>query len=432
MAYARRILLIAMGTTPHLLTVTLAALFKKAPAAMPTEIHVITTQKGADCVRREFIENPEGLLGRFYADYGLPFVGIAAENLHVMTGADNEGLDDIRTPEESARAADFIVDLVRSLTSDSESSLTVSIIGGRKSMSLLLGSAMMFFGRDQDAVSHVLSKDESPASACAYPALQVLRQDPDVVNLGEIPFLRLRPILPSALLTSRYSYSEIVEASQEQLSHPVRAVVRRTGDKWRLFVDGVEVKPEKRNLGLYLWLALRHKLGRQTPTSFGLVTLETFFLLRVQFIKVLERVLSEKSWQSACELYLGLTESRLHELLKLAARQEIANEAELYRWVQKQLTDEELEAVNRASGDFSKKISSNRTKFNDALKEALKDAVPDVTERRIGRCCIDSTGDKDGAVYSLGLMPADISLPQELLAVLSGATSHPAQHWKTV
>ena len=432
MAYARRILLIALGTTPHLLTVTLAALFKKDPAAMPTEIHVITTQKGADCVRSEFIEKPDGLLSRFYADYGLPFVGIAAENLHVMTRADNEGLDDIRTPEESARAADFIVDLVRSLTSDPESSLAVSIIGGRKSMSMLLGSAMMFFGRDQDVVSHVLSKDESPASACAYPSLTALRADPDVVNLGEIPFLRLRPILPSALLNSRYSYSEIVEASQEQLSHPVKAVIQKTGGKWRLLVDGAEVKPEKRNLGLYIWLALRQKLGRQTPTSIGVVALEPFFLLRVQFIKVLERVLSEKSWQSACVQYLGITESRLHELLKRAATQEIASDKDLYRWLQKQLTDAELKAVKEANVEFSKKISSNRTKFNDKLKEALKDAVPDVTERRIGRCCIDSTGDKDGAVYSLGLMPADISLPSELTDLLTGVTSHPAHHWKTV
>lgn len=34
----RRILLIALGTTPHLLTFTLAALYKESPEAMPTEI----------------------------------------------------------------------------------------------------------------------------------------------------------------------------------------------------------------------------------------------------------------------------------------------------------------------------------------------------------------------------------------------------------
>ncbi len=47
----RRILLIALGTTPHLLTFTLAALYKESPEAMPTEIRIVTTELGAEMAR---------------------------------------------------------------------------------------------------------------------------------------------------------------------------------------------------------------------------------------------------------------------------------------------------------------------------------------------------------------------------------------------
>lgn len=432
MGYSRRILLIALGTTPHLLTVTLAALYKKDPTAMPTEIHVLTTKKGAVCAREAFVEKQDGLLARFYADYGLPYVGVLEKNIHVMTGTDFTALDDIRTPKDGTGAADFIVALVRELCRDPDSMLTVSIVGGRKSMGLLLGSAMMFFGRDQDVVSHVLSKTEAPAGGEAYPSVETLRTDPEVVNLGEIPFLRLRPILPSALVSRQYHYSEIVEASQEQLAHRVTASVLVTRGKWRLFVDNVEVKPEKRSLGLYAWLLLRQKLGRTTMTSPAGVTLETFFLLRVQFVKVLERMLSEHSWQSACVQYVGLSAVRLHELLRQGVAQELVDDAAFYRWLQSVLTEAEREKVKAAAFGFVKKISICRTRFNDKLVATLSEAIPDVTRRRLGRALIVSNGDKEGVIYSLGLLSADLVLPRELYALVDGVTDHPALHWKTV
>lgn len=53
-SFNRRILLVALGTTPHLMTMTLSALYKTYPDEMPTEIHVVTTKRGAECARETY------------------------------------------------------------------------------------------------------------------------------------------------------------------------------------------------------------------------------------------------------------------------------------------------------------------------------------------------------------------------------------------
>lgn len=432
MVYSRRILLVALGTTPHLLTTTLAALYKKNPGAMPTEIHVLSTQAGADCVKREFVNKKENFLSRFCSDYEITPLVVETENLHVICSEDGSPLSDIRTPGDSEGAADYIVRLVRNLCSDPNSSLTVSIVGGRKSMSLLLGSAMTFYGRDQDSVSHILSLEEAPPGSMAYPLPEDLVKNPECVSLGEIPFLRLRPILPPALVNGQFTFSEIVRASQAQLTRGPSITVSLKKDHWHLRIDSVEVRPEKRSLGLYIWLALRTKLQRKTITSCAGLPLEEFFFLRLQLVKVLELVLTEKSWQSACIQYLGLSSARLSEMLKKSMTEVSVDAKALYRWLLGQMSEEEQKNVNEAAFAFSKKISICRTRFNDAVTEELSEVIPDVTHRRLAGCLIESDADKGGAEYSLSTAPDAIALPKELTVLLSGVTTHASQYWKLI
>lgn len=399
---------------------------------MPTEIHVLSTQAGADCVKREFVDKKENLLSRFCTDYAIAPLEVKAENLHVICSEDGCPLSDIRTPGDSEGAADFIVRLVRDLCCDPDSSLTVSIVGGRKSMSLLLGSAMTFYGRDQDSVSHVLSLEEAPAGSMTYPSPEDLVKKPECVSLGEIPFLRLRPILPPALVSSQFTFSEIVKASQAQLTRGPLIHVSLKKDHWHLRIDSVEVRPEKRSLGLYIWLALRTKLQRKTITSYAGLPLEEFFFLRLQLVKVLELVLTEKSWQSACIQYLGLPSARLSGMLKRTMTDTSMDVKALYRWLLGQMSEEEQKDVNAAAFAFSKKISICRTRFNDTVTEELSEAIPDVTHRRLAGCLIESDADKGGAEYSLAAASEAIVLPNELTSLLSGVTTHPSQYWKLV
>lgn len=156
----RRILLIALGTTPHLLTFTLAALYKESPEAMPTEIRIVTTELGAEMARRSFF-GEGNILDAFWRDYGLSPAAFTEADIHAISSADGEPIADIRTLDDSNRAADLIVKLVRECCEDPDASLHVSIVGGRKSMGMLMGSALTFYGRDRDRISHTLSENET-------------------------------------------------------------------------------------------------------------------------------------------------------------------------------------------------------------------------------------------------------------------------------
>jgi len=295
----RRILLIALGTTPHLLTFTLAALYKESPEAMPTEIRIVTTELGAEMARRSFF-GEGNILDAFWRDYGLSPAAFTEADIHAISSADGEPIADIRTLDDSNRAADLIVKLVRECCEDPDASLHVSIVGGRKSMGMLMGSALTFYGRDRDRISHTLSENETAPDRRPYPSPEELAANPDVVILADLPFLRLRQILPAMMLSKEYSFSEIVRNSQQAIEYMPRVRLTHDGSRWRLYADGVPVHLEPKLLGLYAWLLLRTKLGRETPVSYGMLPSEVFLHLRLQFVRVLGLILTQNLGFRSC------------------------------------------------------------------------------------------------------------------------------------
>lgn len=431
-SFNRRILLVALGTTPHLMTMTLSALYKTYPDEMPTEIHVVTTKRGAECARETYLDPQGGLLADFYRDYQLTPATFDEHHIHTIPGDDGAPLEDIRTQADGSRAADFIVSLIRNFCADPKASLHVSIVGGRKSMGLLLGSAMTFYGRDQDKLSHVLSPMEYAPGQFSYPTPEDLEAKPDIVSLGEIPFLRLRPVLPQVLLSEQYSFGDIVEASQTQISQPPHARVVNHKNKYTLHCDGIRIKCEQRAVGLYTWLLLRQKLGRITHISFGAMDYETFFFLRLQFLQVLEPLLNESSWQKAPETYLGIPHDRLLQIRRRLMNQGIQDPHEYFLAFQALLTEDEKKALSQTAGDFARKLSTLRTKINDKITDHLQVAIPDVTKRRWHQYFIESNEQKDDCVYQLRLMPNHIDLPDDLLALLQKADKSAAGYWRHV
>lgn len=429
--YSRRILLVALGTTPHLATATLCALYKTHPDEMPTEIHVVTTRLGADCARTAYLDPDTSLLTHFWTTYGLPPAAFDASHIHTIPGADGLPLADIRTPDDNSRAADFIVKLIRDFCADPNASLHVSIVGGRKSMGLLLGSAMTFYGRDQDRLSHVLSQMESAPGDYHCPTPQELEADPSLVSLGEIPFLRLRPVLPQALVDEQYSFVDVVEASQTQLTHAPKVRLCAVGRRWQVRAENVILKAEKRSLALFIWLMLRTKLGRQTPTSFGAASYEHLFFLRLQFVNILEHFLTDNSWQKASTTYLGITIDRLKEISRRLMHQGIQDPVQYCQCFTAQLTEDEKKKLSTTAVAFSSKLSTLRSKFNESAETQLNQVIPDITHRRVHPYLIDSSEQKDACVYRLRLTPDNIEVPDTLLAELTRG-GDAAQYWRQV
>lgn len=264
--YPHRILLAVTGLSPQVVTETLYALMRQSPPFLPTEVHLITTREGRERARLSLLSEEPGWFHRFTRDFGLSdSIAFDTDNIHVLSDARGEPLDDIRTPEDNECAADFITDWVRRFTADTASALHVSIAGGRKTMGFYLGYALSLYGRPQDRLSHVLVSEPFESSweffyPTPYERVIQVRENKIAncqearVTLAEIPFVRLREGLPRRLLDGHAAFSETVRAATRGLAEP-RLVLHRA--KTEVQADGEPIDLGPTEFAVLLWLARR-------------------------------------------------------------------------------------------------------------------------------------------------------------------------------
>lgn len=273
-ARPRRILLAVTGLSPQIVTETLYALAVCGdPPWLPTEVHLITTATGRREAELNLLadQKPSGELGWFHrlrADYDLPPITFDTDHIHILRDADGVPLDDIRTPVDNERAADFITEIVRGLTLDEQSELHVSIAGGRKTMGYYLGYALSLFGRPQDQLSHVLVSEpfennrefyyptpyRRPIAVRRGATTETHDAQQARVDLARIPFVRLREGLPDALLAGETTFSGTVQVLNRVLGRP-SLVIDVTEE--RLRAGGCEVPMAPADLAFLLWFARR-------------------------------------------------------------------------------------------------------------------------------------------------------------------------------
>lgn len=261
--FPRRILLAVTGLTPQVVTETLYALSVQQPVKfVPTEIHVITTAEGANRIRSCLLDAVSGQFQALCKDYGLGDIQFGESELHVIEGDDGTPLQDIRTPEDNMRAADFIMHYVREYCGDPDSALHVSIAGGRKSMGFFAGYALSLFGRSQDRISHVLVNEPFESLRdFYYPPREgkvlSIRENGTAntadakVMLADIPFVRLRGGVPESLEAGA-SFKEAVRDAQAgvifiSLAFDMKASSICFGGKWVKLPDSL--------FCFYYWLA---------------------------------------------------------------------------------------------------------------------------------------------------------------------------------
>lgn len=216
----RHILTAVSGETPQIITETVYALLTRQEPVLLSEVHVVTTLRGHKALQDHLLDPEEGQFWKLWDEYGSgpPPSFSLEETVHVLKGADDKDLEDIRTSEENGQARRQIFDLVRRLTSDPEVCLHGSIAGGRKSMGFLLGAAMQFFGRRQDRLYHVLVRPAEVEGA----------RDFFYIPLNERRFeVRGRATQPSALESVQTFSSADVRIDLAELSYlSVRDLVR--------------------------------------------------------------------------------------------------------------------------------------------------------------------------------------------------------------
>jgi CRISPR-associated protein (TIGR02584 family) len=285
----KKILLSVTGMTPQVVTETIYALFTQKKWT-PDEVFVITTKSGAESARLNLLTKKDGRPGKFQQliqDYRLKKIKFPVKNILVPKDADGNLLEDIRTPEQNACVADFIVNAVREIARDPDSELHVSIAGGRKTMGYFLGYALSLFGRKQDRLSHVLvdapyenNPDFFYPTPESYPinpkGEKVMTVDAKLakVDLAEIPFVRLSEGLPKRLMEEPASFTNVVDIANRDLSLKIEV---RAGRDRKVFFHGEPLKlPAKEFFGL-LWYAEKAKRGEKVDLNDSAAVLHDYF-----------------------------------------------------------------------------------------------------------------------------------------------------------
>lgn len=270
--YKTRILLMATGMTPQVVTETVYALaVQRSPAFVPTEIHLVSTAGGIAHARNMLLAEGKNMLGALVKDYNLPRIKCDESCLHVIRNAEKRPLTDIQTPEDNVAAANAIVQLVRDLTTaHPDSAIHASIAGGRKTMGFYVGYAMSLFGRLQDRMSHVLVNAPFESNAEFFyppksPRVIVLSGNTSAntkdasVMLADIPFVRLRHgFTLDELKRGVTSYEAAVSAAQAAFAPPSIVIDRRTGT---LHCGGRRVDLQPLLFAFYLWFCEMRRAG---------------------------------------------------------------------------------------------------------------------------------------------------------------------------
>ncbi len=271
--YTRRILLVIIGKTPQIFTETLYKLaVKNTPAFIPTEIHIITTQEGANSARLALlgVDERHGEFHQFCSDFGFHNIQFNSEHIHIIADTEGQFIDDNQSTEHNRIASDFITDKVREFTYDNNSALHLSLAGGRKTMSFYAGYALSLYGRMQDRLSHVLVSEPFQNNLdFFYPRPNPERikvdnayysTDEARIILSDIPYVRMRYQVPEALLEGKAGFQETVEAIQRfALPETIEIEI----DKKEVRLNGMAVKMNDADLALYLWMCERRKRKEQ-------------------------------------------------------------------------------------------------------------------------------------------------------------------------
>lgn len=227
----KRILVCVTGLSPQIVTETLYALAVASPKPwIPHEIHLITTQRGADNARLNLLSDSPGWFHRLCREWSLPAIAFSADHIHVIQDSHGRSLEDIRNDIDNNSAANSIANLIRELTQNDQTEVHASIAGGRKTMGFFMGYAMSLWGRSQDTLSHVLvSSPFESRSEFFYPTreshiLPARLPGQDTVDakdakvwLGEIPFVRLRGLLPNSLKHNNSGFDQAITAINQTL-----------------------------------------------------------------------------------------------------------------------------------------------------------------------------------------------------------------------
>ncbi|MCP9456139.1 MAG: CRISPR-associated ring nuclease Csm6 [Nitrospira sp.] len=222
------VLIALCGLTPQVVTETLWALHHRSPPVHPADVWILTTHKGAKACRSKLL-GQHGALARFVHEYRpTPAPRCPLSHIIILKGSDGKPLDDVRSERDNQVVADQLAEFIRTQTERPDVRLHCSVAGGRKTMGVLLASALQLFGRPEDRLYHVLVSPEfeslddfffPPATPTWLTARngQRLHTTKALIELAELPFVRVRGLTEQTPSSAVTSFGNLVERANQRL-----------------------------------------------------------------------------------------------------------------------------------------------------------------------------------------------------------------------
>ncbi len=216
------ILICVSGLTPQIITETLFCLSVKNKVRID-EIYLITTTRGRTVLLgkdpEKFTPKVSFLseLKNMCALYKLPLPEFAENDKHIIIAKEESvELYDIRSDADNQLFPNKISEFLRTITERENITLHCSISGGRKTMGVHLAFGLALFGRANDKLYHVLTSEENEFKGF-YPKT---KKEADALQLAEIPFVPLRPLVAETLKIQnplQLNFTEIVAECNNKL-----------------------------------------------------------------------------------------------------------------------------------------------------------------------------------------------------------------------
>ena len=247
------ILVISVGATPQVITETLWY-YTYNEIREFDRIVLVTTSVGKSNIIKELydnkrLENLELALAKKTGHFE-----ISDEDIITLKDSKGNELEDVRTSNDSEDMAKHVFEIMKELTLDNNSRLTVVIAGGRKTMPAILALASSFYGREQDEMVHVLINEELFWSDWFYP------DDPDdpkqKIEISQLPFLRLKNYTTGISTDSPQDALLIAQTRLDELAPITRVAI----EKNKITVDSQTFQLPPAEMQIWRYMA-RKKLN---------------------------------------------------------------------------------------------------------------------------------------------------------------------------
>ena len=218
----KNILLFSTGLSPQVVTESLYYHTQISKIKI-NSIYIITDSTGG-----KLLDNLFKWYNQFLNEYEIKYkINFTLNNIFILNDKKNNPLKDLKTIDDNDAAVTQIFDIINDLSNIENSRLIVSVAGGRKSMSVIMGQGLQFFGKEQDILTHVIVDDD----IVGCPDFYYPTKDSNIIKfknhtidtkkikiyLDEIPFIRLRNILGTINPSSTSSLNSFVKTAQKQI-----------------------------------------------------------------------------------------------------------------------------------------------------------------------------------------------------------------------